>query len=670
MGGIGQGFGQGFAQTLLTLGPQIEARQREREQLEIQKKLADATFKLHDAQTQALTQKLQTEQGLRELLTNGVPGDSTPQSDNFGMSLGSQPGARTPFNVANPQHRQLLMAIDPSFREAELKGQISNQNTLDMAQKLGFGTPGAAPHQAPVSPTDALSGELGILPRPGGGRSTEISITVTDPRLNGGRPTNLPLLVQGQTGVDRLLRGEQWTPEQEEIAVRRAIERVNGGAALPAYNSIAEAEAAARQRSEAGGSAKKFSGAIPVAVEGGRVVPKRSMVIGSDGKAQFHLDGEIVKYSVQSGTIRNEDGTEQMVSYAVDPINGQPIMDQATGKPLYTPIGPPMPTKELIELHQQLKGFGVEPNSPLAAPVLAQLQRAKLIVDGKTRDAFTAQLEAEVAAAPAAMKTVAAPGTPQPMTAKTPTIKASIAGAQKTASLTDAQSAADKITAETPAKVAQAEALIKAETPLKAAQAKDTKTATESVPERPSADERKVMGDQLASIDALNQVSTLYKPEYVGGVTGRVGAVRERIGAMNAREAQFRQSVNAANNAQARAFGGANLTPTEISRIESQQPTTELPANVFEARVEMSKINNKILAIRKRQVLEGSGIDVSRLPSVTLTRTEQQKVSAPIIAEYQMGQISRQEAAAQLQGLSQYSPGMAQGILTTIDKGQ
>jgi len=151
MGNIGGGFAQGFANTLLTLGPQIEARQKEREQLEIQKKLADATFKLHDAQTAALTQKLQTEQGLRELLTQGVPQEGMT-SPEFAPGAPAVMG-RQPFNMANPQDRQLLMAIDPEFRKEDLKAQLRRQNMTDFARQFGFGdAPATAGTPAPSTP--------------------------------------------------------------------------------------------------------------------------------------------------------------------------------------------------------------------------------------------------------------------------------------------------------------------------------------------------------------------------------------------------------------------------------------------------------------------------------------------------------------------------------------
>ncbi len=116
--------------------------------------------------------------------------------------------------------------------------------------------------QAPDSSQDpsALTGELGIIPRPDGGRSTEISITVPAPRLNGGKPTNIPTLVRGPQDVEALVRTMRPSPEQEEIAIQRAVERQSNGAALPSYSTIEEAVAAARSRSDQGGSTNKFQG--------------------------------------------------------------------------------------------------------------------------------------------------------------------------------------------------------------------------------------------------------------------------------------------------------------------------------------------------------------------------------------------------------------------------
>ncbi len=71
-----------------------------------------------------------------------------------------------------------------------------------------------------------------------GSYSTELSITVTDPRLNGGKPTNIPSLWKGQV-VD------------EDTAVKNAIK---AGKPYASYSSIDEAVSAAKARSAAGGA--------------------------------------------------------------------------------------------------------------------------------------------------------------------------------------------------------------------------------------------------------------------------------------------------------------------------------------------------------------------------------------------------------------------------------
>jgi len=71
-----------------------------------------------------------------------------------------------------------------------------------------------------------------------GSYSTEVSITVTNPKLNNGKPTNIPSLWKGKE-VD------------EDTAVRNALAT---GKSYKSFNSINEAVSAAKARSEAGGA--------------------------------------------------------------------------------------------------------------------------------------------------------------------------------------------------------------------------------------------------------------------------------------------------------------------------------------------------------------------------------------------------------------------------------
>ena len=103
----------------------------------------------------------------------------------------------------------------------------------------------------------ALTGELGDIPNPLGGVSTEKSITITDPRINQGRPTNIPTLIQGQPqdAIQRILT-DQAIQEDNETAILRAIKRTEGGSYLPYYDSIDNAVAAAKVRTDTKSASK------------------------------------------------------------------------------------------------------------------------------------------------------------------------------------------------------------------------------------------------------------------------------------------------------------------------------------------------------------------------------------------------------------------------------
>lgn len=97
---------------------------------------------------------------------------------------------------------------------------------------------------------DALRGELGYLSDPIGRVNTELSLTVEDPRLNSGKPTNIPSLVAGQVGIPQLQGGDPVSGQQYEAAVVRAVQRQQAGASLPFYEALDEAIAAATNRPE------------------------------------------------------------------------------------------------------------------------------------------------------------------------------------------------------------------------------------------------------------------------------------------------------------------------------------------------------------------------------------------------------------------------------------
>jgi flagellum-specific peptidoglycan hydrolase FlgJ len=141
------------------------------------------------------------------------------------------------------------------------------------------------------------SGHTQLPPRPGtlvpiqnpdGSVSTELSITVTEPGLNSGRPTNIPTVWDGQRVSD-------------DEAIDNAI---RSGVAFPSFNSIKQAEQAARKRSHDLGAGELTS-------VGGASVPPS--VIGTGP----NLSPDVVNATTSTtrNLIDNLTGQNDQVSY-------------------------------------------------------------------------------------------------------------------------------------------------------------------------------------------------------------------------------------------------------------------------------------------------------------------------------------------------------------------
>ena len=76
--------------------------------------------------------------------------------------------------------------------------------------------------------------------------STERSITIEDERLNGGRPTNIPTIWKLDKKFIELPEGDEGRDQAIDFAVQSGI-------TFPSFNTIDEAVAAARARSDRGG---------------------------------------------------------------------------------------------------------------------------------------------------------------------------------------------------------------------------------------------------------------------------------------------------------------------------------------------------------------------------------------------------------------------------------
>lgn len=221
-------------------------------------------------------------------MAGGIPGGPLPQrmpqgSPALGGGPAPSPGA-APYGLSDPNAAPApAMTALPAAGALPGSGRLSPEALAEAiaARRAGMPTGGpqiasptpamAAARVAQARPATALEGELGAFLNPNGSHSTEVSVTINDPRLNGGRPTNIPLLVRGQSeaAIQRILAG-QIGREEVEVAIARAAERVAGGLALPGYASIQEAERAASARSQEKG--REMPGVVPVQAQGGGMV--------------------------------------------------------------------------------------------------------------------------------------------------------------------------------------------------------------------------------------------------------------------------------------------------------------------------------------------------------------------------------------------------------------
>lgn len=151
-----------------------------------------------------------------------------------------------------------------SVTDSEIAAMGSNRALAEPQTDFGGGFSSPTPQESALYPNlglavdeqrrlgakDARLGELGNIMHPDRQTvSSEVSITVEDPR----KPGNwiiIPSLVKGQSpdNVRKILSGKPIPEDVQDIAVKRAMERVAGGAALESYPSIAAADAAGEAR--------------------------------------------------------------------------------------------------------------------------------------------------------------------------------------------------------------------------------------------------------------------------------------------------------------------------------------------------------------------------------------------------------------------------------------
>lgn len=109
------------------------------------------------------------------------------------------------------------------------------------------------------------------------------------------------------------------------------------------------------------------------------------------------------------------------------------------------------------------------------------------------------------------------------------------------------------------------------------------------------AEQASKIADIRTFLTALDQAETLFKPEYVGPVQGRLGGLRQQLDlpavglGTTPAETQFRTVLQSFANQLLYLRSGAAVTPQEYERITRELPTANDPPTVFTAKLQTAR---------------------------------------------------------------------------------
>lgn len=133
----------------------------------------------------------------------------------------------------------------------------------------------------------------------------------------------------------------------------------------------------------------------------------------------------------------------------------------------------------------------------------------------------------------------------------------------------------------------------------------------------PASAEREHLTGDIDLLRQINDVRAAYKPEFVGPYAGGVrGAVTSRIGGQSQAEAKFRGRVSAIRNQILKLRSGGAVTDGEAQRLLEELMVVNDPSGSFESKMDNFEDLVRNMATTRREVFQGTGIDLSRIPSL------------------------------------------------------
>lgn len=132
----------------------------------------------------------------------------------------------------------------------------------------------------------------------------------------------------------------------------------------------------------------------------------------------------------------------------------------------------------------------------------------------------------------------------------------------------------------------------------------------------PNASEREQLAADVGLLNQVNRVRDAFKPEFVGLVAGRVGAVEQAIGTTQKGEAGFRGQVSAIRNQILKMRSGGAVTDGEAARLLEELPVVNDPPSTFRAKLDEFENTFRTLAVTRREIFTGTGVDVSKITAL------------------------------------------------------
>lgn len=172
------------------------------------------------------------------------------------------------------------------------------------------------------------------------------------------------------------------------------------------------------------------------------------------------------------------------------------------------------------------------------------------------------------------------------------------------------------------------------------------------VPDKPSASERKELAEDLGTLDRIHTLAGEFDKasQFVGPARGRIGTVLEAIGMTGYDESTIRSEVASLRNNIIKLITGAQMSEPEAKRIRQQIPELENSPETFRARLHQTQINAYVMALRKRDILAKTGVDIGNIPPLRLSVTRAERLE--MVRRWVKEEVSRSEIERRLLGIT------------------